>query len=234
MLFSPRLPIAAYAAVGLSIAMAYGSSSGAVAGEVSAQPDGAIIWQAGVDGPKIEWNVDGSFRRIFSRYATPVEFPDRRGIYKAQVIAEEKAKAAIIRYLKQYLTSTHTGKEIEDDVEKATRERNTGNNPNFTKTNSRTLVSNLTEVTTSVASGTLRGVVVLEKGYDEKAEEAWAVVGISNDSIRAAEALKGATDPSGERTSSGIVRGSGRGAHQVNDGLRAQPSEVRRLDQTNW
>jgi hypothetical protein len=137
-----------------------------------AKPDGGLAWQAGVDGPEIEWNADGTLCRISSRFATPVEFPDRRGVYKAQVIAEEKAKAAIIRYLKQDLTDSRVVKEIDDDLEKATRQRTTGTLPNFTKTNTRTLISTLTEITTSVSSGMLRGVIVLEKGYDEKAEEA--------------------------------------------------------------
>jgi hypothetical protein len=35
----------------------------------------------------------GSFNRIYSRYTQTVAIPDRQGIAKAQIIAEEKAKA---------------------------------------------------------------------------------------------------------------------------------------------
>ena len=68
--------------------------------------DGAVIWQAGIDGVQIEWRADGSVNRISSRYGTPVEFADRRGLTKMQVIAEEKAKGSIIRFLDQSVTST--------------------------------------------------------------------------------------------------------------------------------
>jgi hypothetical protein len=35
----------------------------------------------------------GSFNRIYSRYTQTVAIPDRQGIAKARIIAEEKAKA---------------------------------------------------------------------------------------------------------------------------------------------
>jgi hypothetical protein len=155
-------------------------SNGALAGEVSVETDGVVTWQSGVDGPKIEWNADGSFRRISSRYSTPVEFADRQGIYKAQIIAEEKAKAAIISYIKQDLTASRVVNEIQEDLNKATQERTTGTSARVSKTDTRTIVSNLTEVTTSAAAGSLRGVIVLEKGFNTKTEEAWVVVGISD------------------------------------------------------
>ena len=93
------------------------------AGEVARQEDGSTVWQAGVDGVEIEWNPDGSVKRIYSRYSTPVEFPDRRGIAKAQIIAEEKAKAGIVRFMEQSVASTRVVTEVQSDLNKATQER---------------------------------------------------------------------------------------------------------------
>ena len=75
------------------------------AGEATIEGNGTAVWSAGVDGVEIEWNQDGSVKRISSRYDQPVEFADRRGIHKAQIIAEEKAKAAIIRFINQDVSS---------------------------------------------------------------------------------------------------------------------------------
>jgi hypothetical protein len=164
--------------------------NGSWAGDASVHEDGAVTWQAGVDGVEIEWNTDGSVRRISSRYSAPVEFPDRRGIQTAYVIAEEKAKAAIIRFLDQSVSSNRMVTEVQNDVNKATQERQTSVQASVKKVDERTLIQKLSEVTSSFAKGNLRGVVALEKGYDSKAEEAWVVVGISGKSINAAAAIR--------------------------------------------
>ena len=77
------------------------------AGEVAQTAD-TRLWRAGIDGVEVEWDKDGSVRRISSQISQPVQFPDKRGIRKAQTIAEEKAKAAIIRWLKQCCFSRRT------------------------------------------------------------------------------------------------------------------------------
>jgi hypothetical protein len=87
---------------------------------------------------------------------TPVEFGDRRGISKAQIIAEEKAKAAIVRFLGQAISSTRVIGEVQNDLNKATQQRESGNAPNVKKVDKRTMIEGLTEVTTSFASGQLR------------------------------------------------------------------------------
>jgi len=153
------------------------------AGEVAQTAD-TRLWRAGIDGVEVEWDKDGSVRRISSQISQPVQFPDKRGIRKAQTIAEEKAKAAIIRWLKQDSFSTRVVTEIDQDLETASRERS-GEGDTWSKTNQRQMVENLTEVVGSFAKGSLRGVMILEKGYDEANEEAWVKVGISRKSIKA-------------------------------------------------
>src|SRR5690348_1329129 len=113
--------------------------SGASAGSVD-ERDGTTVWTAGVDGVEIEWNADGSVKRILSRYATPVEFGDRRGIAKAQIIAEEKAKAAVVRFMNQSVASTRVVAEVQNDLNHATQERGTETKPTVKKLDERTMM----------------------------------------------------------------------------------------------
>lgn len=209
------------ALIGASLALAIGGS--AMAGGATQRPDGTTVWQAGVDGVEIEWNEDGTVKRIYSRFSTPVEFPDRRGIAKAQVIAEEKAKAGIIRFMNQSVTSARVVAEVQSDLNKATQERKTGSGATVVKTDQRILLETLTEVTGSFAAGTLRGVVVLEKGYDDKKQEAWTVVGISQKTIEASRAVRDMTTNSRGAESQGAI-----------DSVGKQGSEVRRTKQKEW
>jgi hypothetical protein len=195
---------------------------GASAGSVNERPDGDTVWQAGVDGVEVEWNEDGSVKRISSRFSTPVEFGDRRGISKAQIIAEEKAKAAIVRFLEQSVSSTRVTAEMQNDLNHATQERQTGEKATVKKVDQRVMMESLTEVTTSFASGKLRGVIILEKGYDDKTDEAWVVVGISEKTIKAASGIKAMSQEQKPAQADGPDR------------LGRQPSEVRRSNQKDW
>jgi len=192
------------------------------AGEAMINSDGSATWQAGVDGVEIEWNTDGSIKRLYSRYSTPVEFADRRGISTAQIIAEEKAKAGIVRLMQQSVTSTRVVAEVQSDLNKAIQERNSGKPSNVHKSDERTLIETLTEITGSFAAGTLRGVIVLEKGYDSKTEEAWVVVGISEKTLNAAGAVQRMIDD--PKTS----------PKPDSDSIDVQPSEVRRSNQKDF
>ncbi len=208
--------VAALAALTLLFSPALSS-----AGDAKLQNDGSLTWQAGVDGVEIEWNPDGSIRRIYSKYATPVEVGDRRGIAKAQIIAEEKAKANIVRFMSQGVAASRIVAEIQVDVNKATQERQKGS-ATLRKVDERTLTESLTEITGSFAAGTLRGVIVLEKGYDDKAGEAWVAVGVSEKTIRASRGIENMTRNSAPE-----------GAREV-PGRLGQPGEVRRSRQSDW
>lgn len=197
-------------------------STMATAGAVDETGTGGTVWQAGVDGVEVEWNNDGSVKRISSRFSTPVEFGDRRGISKAQIIAEEKAKAAIVRFLEQSVSTTRVTTEMQNDLNQATQERQTGAKANIKKVDQRVMMESLTEVTTSFAAGKLRGVIVLEKGYDDKTDEAWVVVGISDKTIKAASGVKAMNEEPKPAAPVGA------------DGLGKQPSEVKRSKQKDW
>jgi len=199
----------------------------AQAGDV-VQAEDSRVWRAGIDGVEVEWSTDGSVRRISSQISQPVQFPDRRGIRKAQTIAEEKAKAAIIRWIKQESFSSRVVTEIDQDLETASRERS-GEGESWSKTNQRQMVENLTEVVGSFAKGSLRGVMILEKGYDEDKEEAWVKVGISKKSIAATgqveNMLENGTQGSASRKD---CKGSS-GCKTMGSG-----SEVETIDDPDW
>ncbi len=164
------------------------------AGQTTIDDNGGITWQAGVDGVEVKWGSDGSVKRLYSRQSVPVEFPDRRGINKAQIIAEEKAKGNIIRFMDQSVSTTRIVAEVQSDINRATQQRETNKANNVKKVDDRTIVEALTEITTSFASGKLRGVIVLERGYSDKLDEAWVVVGISERTINASKAVNNMID----------------------------------------
>jgi hypothetical protein len=173
----------------------------AKAQSVEKQPDGTVIWQAGINGVTLEFNPNGSVRRIFSKYSHPVSIADKRGVHTAMIIAEEKAKGEIVRFLKQEIESGRAVKEFEDTASKSTQEK-TAAGESLSSVDQRTISQSLTELTSSYSAGTLSGVVVLENGYDEKEREAWVVVGLSEKTMAAAKATQGLLDDT-QRASSG-------------------------------
>jgi hypothetical protein len=201
------------------------------AGEANIESDGSGVWKAGVDGVEIEWNVDGSVKRIYSRYGMPVEVADRRGIKTAQIIAEEKAKAAIIRFMNQSVSSKRIVTEVENDLSKATQKREGAAGEHVKKVDERTVLQNLTQITSSFASGNLKGVIVLEQGYDGKSEEAWVVVGISEKTIKAAQTIREMANPPARVAPPQATPSPEQGN---NDSPGTQPSEVRRSNQKSW
>lgn len=212
----------AFAVVSLA---AFGASPSS-AGTVDAQPDGSSVWQAGIDGVEIEWGADGSFNRIYSKFTQPVAFPDRQGITKSQTIAEEKAKAAIIRFMDQQVATARVTTEIQNDMNNSTRKRSDGKDE-ITKVSQRQMIENLTEVTTSAAAGRLRGVIVLERGYDQKEEAAWVKVGISKKTMASAQNLKDALAEMPVASNKTAVK-------TESAGVMLPGSRVQRSEQKDW
>ncbi len=226
----PRVLLAGFTLVGL-----FGSHL-CVAGEISATPDGGSVWKAGIDGVEIEWNPDHTIKRVYSLTTQPVNFPDQRGVMKAQKIAEEKAKAAIVEFMHQTVTSSSVVTEINNDIQQSTASQG-GNAPAaLSRSNQRTMTENLTQVTSSFASGSLNGVMVLERGYDATTEMAWTKVGISQKSMAAAQALHQATvaasDESGAQLpgTTGLVNAPATGPN----GIPLARSQVQKTGQTDW
>lgn len=147
----------------------------------------AIVGDDGL-GVELKFDANGQLLSVKSTQFHPVEFPDRRGISKAYVIAEEKAKANIARYMRQVSSSSRTVTEIDDSLSRASRTAG-GDGKSWSKENTRKVIETLEEVTGSSAQAVLQGVRILERSYQEKAEEVKVVVGINRQSMSGAAQL---------------------------------------------
>lgn len=191
---------------------------------IAANPDGTVTWQAGVNGVAIDLDANGRVSRIYSKYSHPVTIPDRRGIRTATVIAEEKAKGEIVRFLEQDVATGRVVSEVEATLSE-TIQQNSGTAESVSSVDQRAVTESLTELSSSFSTGTLRGVVVLESGYDKEAQEAWVVVGVSEKTLKAAGAAKGMIESTEEPAGAEQVVGGDAGEAQEQEGV---PSQVRR------
>jgi hypothetical protein len=150
----------------------YSQSAPAPGQKVIQGPRGAYtVYLA--DGLDVEFDAQGNWNKVYSTYHQPVDFPDRRGIKKSQVIAEEKAKAQIVRHMGEMVSSERIIEELDVTLQTAERTQGSGAKDKLTKTTQRTMKDSLQEFTRSYAQKTLSGVTVFETGYDSDAEEAW-------------------------------------------------------------
>jgi hypothetical protein len=207
---------------------AFLAPASAEAGELAAKSEGGITWEAGVDGVVIEWGEDGSFERIYSQYTQPVSIPNSRGVRNAKTIAEEKAKAAIIRFLEQSVSTERLTTEVSTDIESASAQSSNGGDVAFSETARSTAMTSLKEFTSSYASGELRGVIRLEEAYDPSAGEAWVKVGISKKTMRAAKSVQNALGDEGETASTDGSDGDATG-HK-----KSQKAHVKKSQNEDW
>lgn len=131
-----------------------------------------------LDGLDIEFDESGDWVRIYSTYRQPVAVPDRAGLRKGYTIAAEKGKAQIIRFFEERVTSKRLIEEVSRESQNAVRSQKDGQQ-SVSRETQREMVESIKEFTESFSEGTLRGVTVLEQGYDEAAEEVWVKIGIS-------------------------------------------------------
>lgn len=214
--------------INISIALFFSCSSiFAFAGKVVLDSDKDLVWQAGSEGVEIEWSPDGSFNRVYSTFYEPVRFPDRAGISKAQMIAEENAKGNIVRFIKQNSSSERLVTQVDTDTDTAIRTRSEAGDA-ISKETKRMMISTLTQITRSFASNDLRGVILLEKGYDQKKEEAWVKVGISRKTMNAAQSLSNAISSPSTGSPTDSVSNTG------SSGDLRQGSEIRKSNQKDW
>jgi hypothetical protein len=170
----------------VSLLLSFAGWSFAQAGTVS-EKNGTTTWQAGVDGVEVQWGKDGGVSRIYSTIYEPIDIQDRRGINTGYKIAELKADAAIVRFLKQSVQSKNSFTQIESDISNTKQQSKNGTAASVEKVDGRALASSFQEAVTSYSEGKLTGVIVLERGYDSKKSEVWVTVGVSNKTMRAAK-----------------------------------------------
>lgn len=170
-----------------TLCLAQNGSVAAGVGQIQVSSDGSSKLK--LDGIDIEFDATGNWSAIYSTFTQPVEFPDREGIKKAQIVAEEKGKAEIIRFLNQEVQSERIVSEADSTIQNAERTQGTGKGDRLSRTTQRQIVSSLKQFTRSYASGNLRGVTILATGYNEKAEEAWVKIGLSRKTAAIANSL---------------------------------------------
>lgn len=154
--------------------------------ETTVDENSNITWSAGLGGVSMEFEPDGSLSKIYSQFYQPVGIADRRGISKARKIAETKAKAEIVRFMEgEFITSNRIITEVENSLANTTQ-NTSGDETTISDTVQRQMIENVSEITTSSASGLIRGIITLESGYDEEAKEVWVTVGLSQKTLRAA------------------------------------------------
>jgi hypothetical protein len=197
------------------------------AGELKKDGDGDILWQAGINGVEIEWDQAGNFKRIYSQRCNPVRIPDREGINKASDIAEEFAKAAIVRFIEQNSFGSNLVSQISSDSEKAVRSQSIGSDVVNSET-SRQMSETLTKIVGSDFRGRLAGVVLLESGHNPKKQEVCVRVGISLITLGAANALSGAINNRGQSQNAGQPSNQGSNSNLI------QGSEVRKSNMKDW
>ena len=157
-------------------------------------------------GVELRFDRSGNLLSLKSTYYHPVEFPDKRGISKAYIIAEEKAKANIARFQNQIVTTNRVVEEIDSSQSNSSRNRS-NNGELWSKDNTRKVTESLREMTTSSATSLLRGVRIIAQSYDPKTEEVMVVVGISRQSKQSASQLNSELSP-GDKSRSGQSNGS--------------------------
>lgn len=188
----------------------------AFAPAVAAQTD---VFELPLQGIQIESGANGEWERIYATGVQPVEFPDRRGITTAQRIAEQRAKAEIVKFFDQEMSAETIVSEMEATTQVSTRQLGSSGE-SFGKESQRVLATSLSEVLRSYSSSTLRGVMVLESGYDEASEEAWVKVGISRGSLAMASAARSDMTAGGQTLTGAKAAGAGQ--------VVTQPTEVRK------
>lgn len=173
-------------ALGLTLMLA----TSAAYAETEIEIEGAFLSvEDDVLGVEVKFDNDGKLVNAVSTFHEPVNFPDRAGINKAYIIAEEKAKGQLARFISQEVTSSRTVEMIDVEISKAERNRTAGASK-WSKDDVREIRSTLSEISSSHAREVLRGVRVLKREFDEKKEEVIVTIGISQKSTAASRQLK--------------------------------------------
>lgn len=197
--------------------------------EVKALQDGSISMQMGVDGVVIEYEPTGEWRRVYARHEQDVSIPDARGVRTAKTIAEEKAKAKIVRFQNESMESGRVISEVEANIGLAVNQSDDTVSQYFSQ-NTRQVLTSLEEMTQSYARGELRGVIKIGDGYDADARLVWVEVGISRKSISAATSIGKAISENGNN-----VPDSSIGTTSHNKSSTQHPkSHGRKTEQEDW
>lgn len=202
-------------------------ASPAVAGEVIDASPGHFTWEENaVTGPVFEATPQGW--QIYTHMTQAVKIADRRGIESAKIIAEERAKGAIVAFMHQHSTNFRAHVEEETTTNKTTAAD--GGTPVADAT-TRDVTDALAQAQTSFASGDLYGVTVIGQDYDEAKREVTVKVGMSSKSVAQAREMRRAMAEAG---SDDRAPAPSQNAPKPNTRRSAPGSETNHLKNDDW
>jgi hypothetical protein len=76
----------------LLVLLVFPTTGRGVAGDLVEEAEGTKVWEAGIDGVRIEWAADGTFNRLFSRVSQPVLSGDRTAKSSGNTHADQLPK----------------------------------------------------------------------------------------------------------------------------------------------
>lgn len=147
------------------------------------------------EGQPTTVSIDLENKALISVDRQPVSFADSAGINKATIIAEERAKGAMVRWQSQRQSVGRSVESVDTDISTSTRVID-GDGNSISDITGREVTNTLRQLDSSFASANLSGVVRIREVYDREKGEVCVAVAYSEKTINAVkEALSWGNEP---------------------------------------
>ena len=159
-------------------------------GQIFAQSRGSdsltvIEYTDSISGVKIEYDDDGSWLRMRATGESDIPFGDSSDIRRAKRKSKLRAKATLVQFMKERITSSD---HLDDVANTVTNKQRKGGKLSLEAV--RQTVENDSEVISGSAEGIIRGAIVTEEKVDKNEGTVWVTLGVSRKTVRAAAGLK--------------------------------------------
>jgi len=159
-------------------------------GQVFAQSKGSdsipvIIHTDSIGGVKVEYDEYGSWRRMRTTGESELLFGSPSDIRRAKKKSVLRAKAALVKFMKQTITSSE---HLENVANTISNEQRKGGK--YSKDALKKTLEDESEMISGSADGILRGIIVLEEKVDKNNQNVWVTLGVSRRTVQAATGLK--------------------------------------------
>ena len=159
-------------------------------GQVFAQSQGSdsiptIIHTDSIGGVKVEYDEYGSWLRMRTTGEAELPFGSPSDIRRAKKKSILRAKAALVKFMKETITSSE---HLEDVANTISNEQRKGGK--YSKDVLRKTLEDESEMISGSADGILRGIIVLEEKVDKNNQNVWVTLGVSRKTVKAAAGLK--------------------------------------------
>ena len=123
---------------------------------------------------------------IKSTASHPVDIPNARGIEKACILAEEKAKAAILRFKDQFSANSTVVTQFDDSLNRVTQRKGSAGAA-WSEQNSQNVNVSVKQIMSSSSSGMLSGVIMLHQEFNKDKGKVIVVIGQNRKTAAAAQ-----------------------------------------------